>query len=103
MFSNIGRKIRVLAKVFCWLGIIGSVIIGVLMISGSSYFTAISGNLGDDAAAFAAGSLGAFGGIVFIIVGSLLSWISSFALYGFGELVDNSSKLVYLKTHERKP
>ena len=102
MFSNIGRKIKVLAKVFCWLGIIGSVIIGVLMISGSSYFTAISGNLSNDAAAFAAGSLGAFGGIVFIIVGSLLSWISSFVLYGFGKLVDNSSELVYLKTHEKR-
>ena len=106
MFSNIGRKIKVLAKVFCWLGIIGSIVIGVLMISGSSYFTAISGNLGDDVAAFAAGSPGAFGGIIFIIIGSLVSWISSFALYGFGELVDNSERdcflraaLLYLTAH----
>lgn len=30
-------------------------------------------------------------GLAVIIIGSLLSWVSSFVLYGFGELVVNSA------------
>lgn len=32
MFNNIGRKIKTLAKVLCWLGIIASVISGIAMV-----------------------------------------------------------------------
>ncbi len=102
MFSNIGKKIKVLAKVFCWIGIIFSFVTGILMGSGTSYLATLSNTISGDAAAFATSSIGVFGGIIFIVVGSLISWISSFVLYGFGELVDNSSELVYLKTHERR-
>ena len=33
-------------------------------------------------------------GILVIILGVLGSWTGSFLLYGFGELVDNSTKIV---------
>lgn len=31
MWDNIGRKLQSLAKVVCWLGIIGSVIMAIVM------------------------------------------------------------------------
>ena len=70
MFKNIGKKIKVLAVVFCVLGIIGSLIAGGTLLDG----------WGTEAI-----------GAAIMIGGSLLSWISSFVLYGFGELVDNST------------
>lgn len=77
MFDNIGGKIKTLAKVVCWLGIIGSVITAIVMFvaSGESYKTE-----------------GAYVGlgIAFLIGGPLVSWISSFMCYGFGELIENS-------------
>lgn len=77
MFSNIGGKIKGLAKVFTWIGIIASVISGIAMM------------LMDD-------DIFLFIGLIIMIAGSLLSWISSFMLYGFGHLVENSDKLVSL-------
>lgn len=71
VFKNIGGKIKVLASVVAWLGIIGSVIGGI------SYMT-----IDEDFV---------FLGIIIAVVGSVGSWISSFVLYGFGELVENSA------------
>ena len=71
MFENIGGKIKGLAKVVCWIGIILSVITGILAIA-------------------AQGSAGFIPGIAIIIVGALGSWVGSFVLYGFGEMVENS-------------
>ncbi|MGN0776854.1 MAG: hypothetical protein ACI4MM_09295 [Candidatus Ventricola sp.] len=68
MFTNIGTKIKTTAKVFAWVGIILSVLAGVALTM----------------------SAGFIGGIWVAIVGSLLSWVGSLALYGFGELVENS-------------
>lgn len=67
MFANVGGKIKAVAQVVTWIGIIGSVIGGIALISTN----------------FIAGLLTAG-------VGSLLSWVSALALYGFGELVENS-------------
>ena len=36
-------------------------------------------------------------GLLWLILGPIISWISSFVLYGFGQLVDNSDKLIALK------
>ncbi len=33
-------------------------------------------------------------GLLTIVIGSLMSWLGSFMTYGFGQLVDNSDKLV---------
>lgn len=68
MFTNIGSKIKVATKVSCWLLIALFVIMGIaLLISGA-----------------------VLNGIILLIAGPLTAWVSSFVLYGFGELVENS-------------
>ena len=72
MFDNIGNKIKALAVVLTIAGITASIIIGASLFNGSG--------------------AGTFLGIAVMVVGSLISWIASFALYGFGELVDKTSE-----------
>ena len=70
MFKNIGRKIKGLAALVCWLGII------------SSALTAV-GLWAADQAVFA---------IVVLIVGFFISWVGSFQTYALGEIADNTAK-----------
>lgn len=72
MFNNIGGKIKSLAKIVCWLGIISCIISGLPLILTKQQPLVLVG-------------------IWIAVVGSLFSWISSFILYGFGELVENSA------------
>ncbi len=82
MFNNIGRKIKTLAVVLFWimmiLGVLGSLIGGISII-------ATTGRYDDTGVVF---------GILTIIFGSgfafLFSWIGSFFMYGFGQLIDDS-------------
>lgn len=77
MFNNIGSKIKGLAKVITWIGIIASVIAGIgQMVMASNIY--------------GGGGL-ALSGILTIVLGSLAAWVSSFLVYGFGELVENSA------------
>lgn len=74
MFNNIGRKIKMLAEVLCWIGIILSVSIGILsLFGGIVYFLSF--------------------GFILLFLGPLLSWIGSFLLYGFGELVVKTTRI----------
>ena len=83
MFNNIGKKIKITAKVFCWIGIILSVAGGVgLIIAG------FSGMLPQ-----ASSIMTILGGIGTALLGSLASWIGSFLMVGFGELVENSAEI----------
>ena len=81
MFTNIGGKIKGLAVFLCWAGIIVSILVGFIQLAKGS-------------------SLGKYGGTMVVsglltaVIGSLLSWIGSFLLYGFGQLVENSDELV---------
>lgn len=79
MFNNIGRKIKTFAKVMCWIGIIVSVAAGLVMIatSFSSY----------------APAAGIVSGILTAVMGSLFSWVGSFMMVGFGELVENTAEI----------
>lgn len=70
MFENIGGKIKKLAIVITIIGIIISFIIGIML----------SNEFG-------------LGGFIVILGGSLLSWIGSFLLYGFGEIIDLLRKI----------
>ena len=74
MFENIGSKIKALAKVICWVGIILSLIIGIIMLASS-------------------GDVGSGVGLIVIIVGCLGSWIGSFFTYGFGELIEKTTEI----------
>ena len=77
MFSNIGSKIKTLAKVICWLGIIASVAGGAVVIATAYYATTEVVLLG----------------IGIAVLGSLLSWIGSFFAYGFGQLIENTDAI----------
>ncbi len=79
MFDNIGGKIKTLAKVLCWIGIVASVIGGIIMIVG----TARSSNPG----------LGILLSLLYMALGCLISWVGSFFAYGFGELIENTEAI----------
>ena len=68
MFDNVGYKLKVVAKIVCWIGIIAAVVSGIALIVQRM----------------------ALVGIVTIIGGALIAWLSALGLYGFGELVENS-------------
>lgn len=70
MYDEVGDKIKTLAKVIAWLGIIASVVVGIVTIS-----TGV--------------------GILVLILGPLFSWLSTLVLYGFGQLVENTDILVH--------
>lgn len=74
MFENIGKKIKNLASIITWIGILLSVVVGIIIIVLDDSLVAV--------------------GLIVIVAGFVSSWISSFLLYGFGQLVDNSDKLV---------
>ncbi len=82
MFNNIGGKIKGLATVLTSAGIIASCIIGIIYI--------LSGD-GDNV----------LQGFLILAIGSLSSWLGSFLLYGFGQLVENSDILVYYAERDR--
>ena len=76
MWDNIGRKLQSLAKVVCWLGIIGSVIMGIIIMA-QNQSTIVTG-------------------LLYLVIGCLASWIGSWAMYGLGlvvEYVENRGKI----------
>lgn len=70
MYDEVGGKIKTLAKVIAWVGIIASVVVGIVTIS-----TGV--------------------GILVLILGPLFSWLSTLVLYGFGQLIENTDILVH--------
>lgn len=86
MFSNIGNKIRVLAKVICIIGMVLAGIVGlIIMISGFAM-------LGNRYTTGAGVGL-IIGGLVYAAIGALFSWIGSFVLYGYGQLILSTQNL----------
>lgn len=77
MFENIGGKIKALSKAICWLGIIASVIIAIILWSTNSYRSPTIGI-----------------GFGVLIGGCVFSYLGSMASYAFGELVENSTRQV---------
>lgn len=80
MFDNISDKMKSAATALAILGITGSIIIGIIIISeaNNSYYPSATETLS---------------GWLVIIVGSLSSWVSSFTLYGFGQLIENTDAI----------
>ena len=92
MFTNIGRKIKVLAKVLCWIGIIGGIVSGISLIIVGAKGTGIAMDYYGSTSVVGGAALIAVG-VVLLIVLPLLAWVSSFLLYGFGEMVDSTSDI----------
>ncbi|MBO5889220.1 MAG: hypothetical protein J6Q58_03685 [Clostridia bacterium] len=80
MFENIGDKIKALAKICTWVGIVASGILGLVII-----IRAIDYDMGGLVVL----------GFAVMGLGGLMSWISSFLLYAIGELVDDVSIIRY--------
>lgn len=68
MFNEIYKKIKMLAKVITIVGVIASCILGLFFIVVDDEFRLV--------------------GVLILIGGSLMSWVSSFVLYGFGEVIE---------------
>ena len=83
MFDNIGGKIKALAKIMCWVGIIGFVILAMITFVNAS-----------EAGSYLSGSLIVLG-FVFLIIGPLVSWVFSFFMYGFGELIETNCEIAH--------
>ena len=71
MWDNIGRKLQSLAKVICWIGIIGSVIFGIVIMAQSNRYQSTI-----------------LTGVLYLVFGCLGSWIGSWAMYGLGLVVE---------------
>ena len=71
MFNNIGNKIKILAVVISIITIVCCVFIAIYNLSEGAYLYAL----------------------IYAVVGPMLAWISSFLLYGFGQLIENSDKM----------
>ena len=77
MFRNIGKKIKIFAMVLTGIGIAASCISGIAVMFFLSRY-----------------SVQVVPGLLIIIFGSFFSWLSSFFMYGFGQLIDNTDILV---------
>lgn len=76
MFNNIGKKIKSLAKISCWINIILFLIVGLSIFSE-----------GDE--------IGLFIGIF----GAFISWVGSWLMFGFGEIIDCLQKITVSTQH----
>lgn len=81
MFENIGDKIKTLAKVLCWSGIAASVLMAIIF-----FIAADEGSYRNE-------DLYRTLGFIFLIIGPLASWINSFFIYGFGELIERTTEV----------
>ncbi len=88
MYNQIGKKIKGLAVFFCIIGVFFQVILGLLVIfmGGSALKT-----VGFESAFASVGCI--IAGIFVIVIGSIVTWISTWLLYGYGELIDKVSNI----------
>lgn len=78
MYNHIGAKIKGLVKIIV---IIGFVCVGIM-----GFVTMITSIINEAPS-------GILTGLLEQIIGAFLVWVAGFLLYGFGELVDNSTKM----------
>ena len=91
MFNNVGRKVQILAKVVCWVGIILSVISGIMLIVAGNRVTVDLSSYGISNNGVQPQG-GVLPGILTIIIGSLVSWLGSLATYAIGEAAEYAEK-----------
>ena len=73
MYDNIGGKIKTLAKVTCIVEVILAAISGLALMVDDEDLIPI--------------------GLLVMLVGPVIAWISSWLLYGFGELISKASDI----------
>lgn len=68
MYNNIWKKIKFLAQILFILGAISSIVVGLWVCFGTDTFMAI--------------------GLLYIVIGCICSWVMTWLIYGFGELIE---------------
>ena len=83
MFDNIGGKCKGLASILCWIGIICSIISGIILMANGAVLA----------------------GLLSACLGALVSWIGSFALYAIGETAEQvkSIRIELEQLKEKEP
>ena len=85
MYEKIGSKIKILAKVMFFIGSFGSIMAGVAFMIDKNEFNFI--------------------GIIILVAGIILSLVTTWLLYGFGELIEKTSFIatnVYSSKNQKK-
>ena len=90
MYENIGKKIKLLAKVIFILESIPSVVVGLVFLIGSWINPGFALIIGVPLS------------LLIMFLGPLFAWISSWLLYGFGELIDKACDIA-LFVRQTKP
>ncbi len=80
MFKNVGKKIKDLASIVRLIGAGISVIVGMIILVNGYFFI----------------------GILVAGLGIFLSWLSVLTFYGFGQLIDNSDRIVALLEQQQR-
>ena len=81
MFDNIGGKIKALATVLCVIGMIVSLVFAIVLWSQNNEYNYVTRAYSNTI------SIG-FG---VLVGGCVASWVGSFFMYGFGELIDETT------------
>ena len=89
MFENVGNKIKIVAQILCYIGIVGYIIAGIVMLvkAADSYYDEELYNIL---------------GWTFLILGPIASWLNSLLLYGFGVIVNNNDVCANKKDYIEK-
>lgn len=78
MFDDVGEKIKRVAEVFFWMGVVVCIIAAIVM------FVMASEEHGSEQESLILMGLG------YLILGPICCWIGSLFTYGFGELIDKT-------------
>ena len=87
LFDNAGGKIKTLAKIFFYVGIVVSVVLWIIIL-----FEAAS--VGDIPLVFLS--------VLVLILGFLMSWISNILIYGFGCLIESNEGILENLNNEQE-
>lgn len=78
MFYRVGEKLKVAAKVLCWIGIAVSIWLGY---KAACLYDVIAIEMSDEFYLYL---------ILAVLAGCFVSWIVAILLHGFGEMIENS-------------
>lgn len=102
MFTNIGKKIKCLARLLCTLGILFSLGRGILIIFEACTKGTVTPPLSTHA--FYDVASACWHGVLHMVLGFLGSWTGSMSLYGLGQLIttteDNNRLLSIIAARE---
>ena len=78
MFTNIAGKIKLTAKIACWVSMVASFIGGIILL----IYSIVEA---EDELIIV--------GLIVPLVAPFLCWIGSFVMYGFGELIEKTAEI----------